>query len=487
MSPVSTAALIAGRYRLDYQLASDQVAEVWQATDLELARPVAVKLLHAGAGDAESVRQFRAAACRAASLVHENLVRVFDYCEPEPSDSPQCPFLVMEYVEGDLLPDLPGGRPLEASRTVDVVAQVAAALQVVHQAGLAHGDIRPGKILMSRDGAAKLFGFSGACPTGPAAIAGDLRALGILAREYLTEPTSPGGSGANSEQVPEPVAQFVAELCADGSAGQPDATAAIARRAAALRAQLDPSAPAGSGAAPSTRPPAPLASRGVASHASALTLGRLPGRPTGPAAVTAVPAGHLSAKHRNLVALRTSAVIVIALAAVAIFGALKPNDSAPHADGATKPASIRVTAAKLIGRPVNVVRLRLERLGLVVRLRWRESASVSSGEVVAVRPAGLVPVHSVVVIIGSSGRPAMATGPDVTQSQNTRRHGQPQRPVAHKPVSQPQTPAPSASPSSSPTSSASPTSSPSPSSSPPPSSSRSPSSSPPPDSTTTAD
>ena len=75
MSPVSTAALIAGRYRLDYQLASDQVAEVWRATDLELARPIAVKLLYAGTRDADAVGQFRAAACRAASLVRENLVR----------------------------------------------------------------------------------------------------------------------------------------------------------------------------------------------------------------------------------------------------------------------------------------------------------------------------------------------------------------------------------------------------------------------------
>lgn len=66
--PVSTAVVIAGRYRLDRQLAGDQAGEVWQRAGLELARPVAVKLLHAGAGDADAVTQFRAAARRAGAL-----------------------------------------------------------------------------------------------------------------------------------------------------------------------------------------------------------------------------------------------------------------------------------------------------------------------------------------------------------------------------------------------------------------------------------
>lgn len=109
---------------------------------------------------------------------------------------------------------------------------------------------------------------------------------------------------------------------------------------------------------------------------------------------------------------RTSAVIAIALAGVALFGVLKPNGGAQQADGATKAASVLVSASQLIGQPVNVARLRLQRLGLVVRTGWRESDTVSAGDVMAVRPVGLVPVHSVVVVIGSSGRPATVTPPD---------------------------------------------------------------------------
>jgi hypothetical protein len=172
------------------------VAEVWHGTDVELARPVAVKLLHAEAGDADSITRFPAAACRSASLTHEGLVRVFDYCEPESPASAQHPFLIMS------------------------------------------GDVRPEKILLTREGTAKLFGFSDAGPIGSAAIGGDLAALGLVARDCPVERTSAGGSGPPSAQVPDPLAELVAELCTSGSADQPDATAAIARRAAALRTQL---------------------------------------------------------------------------------------------------------------------------------------------------------------------------------------------------------------------------------------------------------
>lgn len=126
MSLVS-AALVAGRYRLDRLIASDRSGDVWQGTDVELARPVAVKLLAADAGGTEAVSQFRAAACRAASLTHEGLVRIFDYCEPELPNPAQSPFLVMEYVEGELLADQLRAGPLGAARTADIVAQVTAA------------------------------------------------------------------------------------------------------------------------------------------------------------------------------------------------------------------------------------------------------------------------------------------------------------------------------------------------------------------------
>lgn len=78
----------------------------------------------------------------------------------------------MEYVDDQSLADQPDAVALKAVELIDIVAQVASALHAVHEAGLAHGDIRPQKILLSRDGAAKLFGFSRARPAGPATISG---------------------------------------------------------------------------------------------------------------------------------------------------------------------------------------------------------------------------------------------------------------------------------------------------------------------------
>lgn len=297
-----------------------------------LPRAVAVKLLDADTGDADAVSQFRAAACRAASLTHEGLVRVFDYCEPEPSGPEQRPYQVMEYVDGQPLAAQLQAGPLGGARTVDIVAQVSAALHAVHRAALAHGDIRPEKILLRRDGAAKLFGFSGTCPAESAAIGADLRALGVLARECLGEPTSPGEPAAS-------VTDLVAELCAHPSAGHADVTAAIARRAAALRAQLGK---AGGDAVLSASQ----------SASSTQPLPRLPRR-----------AGRIPAMRSIVVAVGTAAVIAIAFAVIAIFGASRPNVSASGADGAVKATTVRVTAAQLIGRPVGVVRLRLQQLG----------------------------------------------------------------------------------------------------------------------------
>jgi hypothetical protein len=87
---------------------------------------------------------------------------------------------------------------------------------------------------------------------------------------------------------------------------------------------------------------------------------------------------------------------------------------------------------------VNGVRPRLQRLGLVVRLRWRASGTVSAGDVVAIRPVGLLPVHSVVVIVGSTGPAAMNAGPGVPPAGDTHWRRHPIRITAHRRPSQSQ-------------------------------------------------
>jgi hypothetical protein len=470
MKPVNTAVSVGGRYRLEQRVAGGPSADVWRATDVQLARPVAVKLLHSQvARDAAALDRFRASASCTGSLVHEGIVRVFDYDEPGSPDAAERPFLVMEFVDGPSLAELLASGPVGAARAMDVVAQAAAALDVAHRAGRVHGDIGPHNILFSGEGRAKLTGFGAAGENGTSlgSAAGDLYALGVVARLCLTGGKASGDDAVSvvPEQIPAPVAEFVSQLTAREPADRPTTAAEISRRAARLRDQLAPAGPASQAA----RPGQPAA----AVTSLTATVPDIPGRRKGPAA----------SKPRHLAAMPTFAIAALALVAVALFGVLKPHGSAQQAGGMPTTSTVQVSATGLIGRPVHAVRLRLERLGLVVRLRWRPSDHVSPGKVLAVRPTGPVPAHSVITLTGAAQPPATVgnAGPaEPAQPSSPVRHRHLPRPAPHRSRTRPPHPAPSTAPASSPAPSTSPPASPPPSTSPPPSGSPPPSSSPPP-------
>jgi len=178
--------LLAGRYRLDEPIGRGGFSEVWRAADAVLARPVAVKLLHPGhAGQLEALVRFRAEARHAARLWHENIVHVYDYDEPADGLPP---YLVMELVDGPCLADALAGGPLDAARTMDIVAQAAAGLQAAHAAGLIHRDIKPGNLLLASDRAVKItdFGISRVIGSAPVTVTGVVMGTaGYLAPERI--------------------------------------------------------------------------------------------------------------------------------------------------------------------------------------------------------------------------------------------------------------------------------------------------------------
>ncbi|MBO0775815.1 MAG: serine/threonine protein kinase, partial [Actinobacteria bacterium] len=146
--------LLESRYRLEERIAAGGMGEVWQGADLLLKRPVAVKLLRPGyAGHEEDLARFRAEAHYAASLCHPAIARVYDYCEADP------PYLVMELVDGPSLARMLDAGPLDAARTMSIVAQAAEGLQAAHTAGLVHRDIKPGNLLISKSGQVKITDF----------------------------------------------------------------------------------------------------------------------------------------------------------------------------------------------------------------------------------------------------------------------------------------------------------------------------------------
>jgi serine/threonine-protein kinase len=123
------------------------MAEVWSATDLDLDRPVAIKILHPHlGGDSAFVDRFRREAVAAARLAHPGIVAIFDTYSGSEGEA-----IVMELVEGtNLRARIDQGR-LDPPEAIDIANRVAEALEVAHRAGLVHRDIKPANILLCDD------------------------------------------------------------------------------------------------------------------------------------------------------------------------------------------------------------------------------------------------------------------------------------------------------------------------------------------------
>ncbi|HEX7195247.1 MAG TPA: serine/threonine-protein kinase [Candidatus Limnocylindria bacterium] len=148
--------LILDRYRLIERLAVGGSAEVWRAHDEQLDRPVAVKRLHPHLlPDEPSRRRLAAEARAAASLSHPVIVDVYDV-----DATGEAPALVMELVDGESLGTrIERDGPLEPREAAAVTADLAEALYQAHQRGVIHRDVKPGNVLLARDGRTRLVDF----------------------------------------------------------------------------------------------------------------------------------------------------------------------------------------------------------------------------------------------------------------------------------------------------------------------------------------
>ncbi|HEX6568798.1 MAG TPA: protein kinase [Acidimicrobiales bacterium] len=152
---VSAGALLGARYRLDEQIASGGMAQVWLGTDEVLRRAIAVKILHQHlAADETFVTRFRHEAIAVARLSHPAIVNVYDTCSDDGVEA-----IVMELVRGQTLRQRLDDGALDPWVAANIAAQVAGALSVAHAAGLVHRDIKPANILLSEDGRVKVGDF----------------------------------------------------------------------------------------------------------------------------------------------------------------------------------------------------------------------------------------------------------------------------------------------------------------------------------------
>ncbi len=447
--PSST--LLAGRYRLEHQIAAGGAGEVWQAEDCVLARLVAVKLLRAEfAGQADTLARFRAEARHAGRLSHPAIAQVYDYGEGVPPDPP---FLVMDLVNGPSLATVLASRPLAPDRAMDVVAQVAAGLAAAHAAGLVHRDIKPANLLLGPGGQVKITDFgiasvAGSAPvtrtgtvvgtpaylapermTGaPATPAADLYSLGMVGYECLTATVPFTGTAmevasAHRERplppfppaIPVGAADLIRELTAKDPAARPISAARVADRASRLRDRLAASVAL---ASPAPLPPASPAPLPPTSPADLLPSASAV-RPASPAAVTAwLPAAPGATLHRPDRRARGRgpriAAAVAALAVLAVLGLVLVLRSAggpsagastggrhPPSASARPPTTVDVATGPLIGQPLSVAQERLRQLGLVIRVQWQPSGQ-DPGTVLAVEPNGPVRAGSTVVVTAAA-------------------------------------------------------------------------------------
>ncbi|QIB44662.1 protein kinase domain-containing protein [Streptomyces aureoverticillatus] len=156
--------LAGGRYQLRDLLGEGGMASVHLAYDTVLDRHVAIKTLHTELGREQSFRErFRREAQAVAKLTHTNIVSVFDTGEDDLGGATM-PYIVMEYVEGKPLGSVldaavrqQGAMPTD--QALKITADVLAALEISHEMGLVHRDIKPGNVMMTKRNVVKVMDF----------------------------------------------------------------------------------------------------------------------------------------------------------------------------------------------------------------------------------------------------------------------------------------------------------------------------------------
>jgi serine/threonine protein kinase len=222
-----TGQLLPDRYRSPRLIARGGMGEIYRATDSELGRDVAVKMLAPHQAEDEDLRaRFLREGLAAARLSGEpHIVKIYDVGEWDGR-----PFIVMEHLAGGTLADrLAVGRPPPA-QALEWLEQAASALDAAHSHGVVHRDVKPANLLLDRAGAVRVadFGIASAAGLdsstqtgtvlgtagylspeqaagGRATPASDRYALAVVAHELLTGARPGAGNGAPLPPTAEPV------------------------------------------------------------------------------------------------------------------------------------------------------------------------------------------------------------------------------------------------------------------------------------------
>ncbi|MFH9722757.1 serine/threonine-protein kinase [Streptomyces sp. NPDC017254] len=184
--------LLAGRYRLGESIGRGGMGKVWRAHDEVLHRVVAVKELTAGrfVGEADRLvlhARTQKEARAAARITHPGVVTVHDVLEHDDR-----PWIVMQYVDGPSLADAAKEKgPIDPHEAARIGLHVLGALRAAHAAGVLHRDVKPGNVLLARDGRVLITDFGIAAIEGDATITRTGELVGSI--DYLAPERVRGG------------------------------------------------------------------------------------------------------------------------------------------------------------------------------------------------------------------------------------------------------------------------------------------------------
>jgi len=149
-----------GGYRIERQIGEGGMGRVYEATQLNPGRRVALKVLLPGMGTDRHIERFKLEASLLARLQHPGIAHVYDAGIWSDSRGAPWPFFVMEYIEGSRsLTEFVDQERLDLRARVRLMREVCEAVQHGHEKGVLHRDLKPSNLLVGSEGRAKVIDF----------------------------------------------------------------------------------------------------------------------------------------------------------------------------------------------------------------------------------------------------------------------------------------------------------------------------------------